>query len=494
MRILYIDIDSLRADHLGCYGYCRNTSPNIDRIASQGVRFDNYYISDAPCLPSRTALTTGQFGIHNGVVGHGGTAANLRSDERLYKLQDKLATESLAGSLRRGTLVDPKFKTAVISGFGFRHASWNFYAGFHEVYDTGKSGRESAHEITPIALKWIDENAQNENWFLHLNYWDPHTPYRTPDSFGNPFESDPLPEWITDEVLEEHWNACGPHSAQEVADMWKGVPRAEFPRQPAQVKGRAGLRKVIDGYDCGVAYMDSHLGQVFQALDDTGILEDTAILISADHAENLGELGIYAEHATADHATCRVPMIVKWPGAKQGTVDTGLHYHLDLPPTLAEILGKEACPSWEGRSYAKAILEGEDCGREYLVISQCAHVCQRGVRWGDWLYLRTYHDGFHMFPDEMLFNIVEDPHEQNNLAPERGDICLEGAKYMKDWHDRMMRTMPNGYSQDPLTTVISEGGPFHAKGNLAEYVKRLEATGRSQYVQSLKERHPYEFK
>ena len=78
MRLLFIDIDTLRPDHLGCYGYERNTSPNIDLIAEESMRFDNYYCSDAPCLPSRAALVTGQFGIHNGVVGHGGTAADLR--------------------------------------------------------------------------------------------------------------------------------------------------------------------------------------------------------------------------------------------------------------------------------------------------------------------------------------------------------------------------------------------------------------------------------
>src|SRR6266581_2484069 len=78
MRILYIDIDSLRPDHLGCYGYTpsRDTSPNIDSLAQQGVRFDNCYVSDAPCLPSRTALWSGRFGIHNGVINHGGIAAD----------------------------------------------------------------------------------------------------------------------------------------------------------------------------------------------------------------------------------------------------------------------------------------------------------------------------------------------------------------------------------------------------------------------------------
>ena len=74
MRIVFFDLDTLRPDHLGCYGYFRNTSPNIDSIAREGVRFDRYYCSDAPCLPSRSALQSGLFGIHNGAVGHGGTA------------------------------------------------------------------------------------------------------------------------------------------------------------------------------------------------------------------------------------------------------------------------------------------------------------------------------------------------------------------------------------------------------------------------------------
>ena len=82
MRILYLDLDTLRPDHLGCYGYLRNTSPNIDRIASEGVRFENYYTADAPCLPSRSALFNGRFGIHTGIVGHGGTAADLRLEGR----------------------------------------------------------------------------------------------------------------------------------------------------------------------------------------------------------------------------------------------------------------------------------------------------------------------------------------------------------------------------------------------------------------------------
>lgn len=81
MRILYIDIDTLRADHLGCYGYQRNTSPNIDRLAEEGILFENVYNSNSPCEPSRTALWTGRHGIHTGVTDHIGKSADLFLDE-----------------------------------------------------------------------------------------------------------------------------------------------------------------------------------------------------------------------------------------------------------------------------------------------------------------------------------------------------------------------------------------------------------------------------
>lgn len=75
MKVLFIDINTLRPDHMSCYGYGRNTTPNIDSVAEEGVRFDRYYCSDAPCLPSRAALVNGTFGIKNGITGHGGNAA-----------------------------------------------------------------------------------------------------------------------------------------------------------------------------------------------------------------------------------------------------------------------------------------------------------------------------------------------------------------------------------------------------------------------------------
>jgi choline-sulfatase len=131
-------------------------------------------------------------------------------------------------------------------------------------------------------------------------------------------------------------------------------------------------------------------------------------------------------------------------------------------------------------------------GRDYLVLSQCAHVCQRSVRWGPHLYMRTYHDGFRLFPQEMLYDLSQDPHEQEDLAEVRPDLCREAVYRLNEWHDDMMATMDSDV--DPLWTVIREGGPLHARGMLKEYCQRLEATGRGWAVPELKRRHPREFR
>ncbi len=487
VRILYLDLDTLRPDHLGCYGYHRNTSPNIDRICSEGVRFNNYYCSDAPCLPSRAALMSGRFGIHTGVVGHGGTCADMRIDGCQRGFRDNLSHTSLPAFLKQQSL-----HTVYIGGFGERHSSWTFYAGFREIHDTGKGGMESAEDVTPTTLDWISRNAEKEDWYLHINYWDPHTPYRAPEEFGNPFENEPLPDWFNEKLIEEHRKLAGPHGAQEV-NMYNNEIDPAYPRHLGEVKDMADMRHLVDGYDCGIAYMDQHIGQILAALEEKGVLDDCAIIVSSDHGENIGELGIYSEHATADHITCRIPMIVRWPGGKAGHINEGLHYNLDLLPTLADLFEKDQQDIWDGESFAPAILKGSDCGREFIVISQCAHVCQRAVRWDDWIYIRTYHDGYHLFPDEMLFNIREDRHEKSNLAPAHPEVCREGAAMLDQWHKQMIDSMPEGYDGiDPMNIVLDEGGPFHASNNLKSYIKRLEETGRGYAVAELAKRHSRE--
>ncbi|WP_145408207.1 sulfatase family protein [Paenibacillus xylanexedens] len=494
MKVLFLDLDSTNPEHLGCYGYHRNTSPNIDGIASEGVRFTNYYTSDAPCAPSRTALMSGQFGIRNGLVGHGGTAGDMKHEGVNRELSGRLSS---GGSLPSYLQIFGGLKTVLISPFAYRHSTFAFYAGFNEIYDTGGFGMESADQVTPVAIDWIRRNAASqEDWFLYINFWDPHTPYRTPESYGDPFADEPIPEWLTEEVLQRHLEKVGPHSASELnidfADKtYNNAVHPQYPRHPGDIPNMDGLRKVIDGYDTGIRYMDEHIGKLFDSLRQEGVMDELLIIISADHSENMGHLGIYGEHSTANQGTCRLPMIVRGPGIGRGEVNEGLHYHLDLLPTFAELLGEPPAPFWDGVSYARALTEGEECGRDYVVVSQCAHVAQRSVRFENWIYIRTYHDGLHLFDKEMLYNLLDDPHEQHNVASEHKDICREAVYYLNEWHDEMMFRSKDDI--DPLWTVIKEGGPFHAKGYLKGYIKRLEETGRGHHVAELKHRHPGEF-
>lgn len=481
MKVLFIDIDTLRPDHMSCYGYGRKTTPNIDKIAGQGVMFTNYYCSDAPCLPSRASLISGMFGIHNGAVGHGGTAADKRLTGESRSFSDPVDNNNLFNIFRKAGMY-----TASISTFAERHSSWWFNAGLNEAHNVGGGGMESGEVVLPVALDWIERNAKREDWLLHLHLWDPHTPYRAPAEFGNPFEDVPLDSWITEEVFGEHLKHTGPHGLNEI-NMYDDAENPKYPRHPGKIVNYKELKRLFDGYDCGVRYADMLIGQVIESLKSKGIYDETAIIVTSDHGENMGELGIYAEHGTADHATCHIPMIIKWPGGQSGVSDNGLHYNLDLAPTMAQLLGVRAYPKWDGQSYADVITQGKDAGRNALVISQMAHVCQRSARFGDWLYVRTYHDGYHLFDDEMLYNLLDDPYEQHDVKDAYPELCCKGAKIILDWHDGMMKS--SNSTVDPLWTVMSEGGPFHAKGHLEKYLVRLENTGRAEGAAKLRRKY-----
>ena len=477
---------------MSCYGYRRKTTPNLDSVAKDSVMFTNYYCSDAPCLPSRSALMSGRYGIHNGVVGHGGTTADPVVEGTERGIFSAYSTYCLPRIFMNEGML-----TASISSFAHRHSNFHFYAGFNEMISNKFGGMESGEYLTPKVLNWLDNHEKDDNWFLHVNYWDAHTPYRAPESFGNPFENEPLSAWITEDVLKEHNKMVGPHKALEIA-MYGNTTRPEFPRYPGEIRDMAGLRKMMDGYDTGILFMDTQIGMIFDKLREQGNFDDLAIIISADHGENMGELGIYGEHATADHPTCRIPMIIKWPGCKKGHVDNDLHLNIDLAPTLAELFGQERKPQWDGDSYVPSLMEGQSCGREYAVLSQCAHVCQRSVRFGDYIYIKTYHDGFHLFDREMLFNLKDDPYEQHDLKDKEPEIVREGSYLLSQWYDEMMLSKSDECTQsghlpvDPLFVTMRDGGPFHARGHLKRYAPHLEKTGRGWAVAELQKRHPRE--
>lgn len=485
MRILYVDIDTLRADHLGCHGYHRDTTPTIDALAARGVRFTDVHASDVPCLPSRTALTTGMLGIRNGVAGHGGTAADLArwgSDRGFFS---QLASGSLPSVLLRAG-----FHTASISSFPLRHGATWWTAGYLESMNLMRGiGTERADQVLPGALDWLERRGRDDRWFLHVHLWDPHTPYTTPAEYGDPFAADPAPAWHTEAVRAAAWGRPGPHSAQEPwgfrPDEWGEPP----PRHPWDLSGEADVRKMFDGYDVGIRYADDAVGTLLAKLGDLGVLDDTAVWIGSDHGEGFGELGIYADHQAADQATTHIPAVLAWPGLAPQAVG-GLRYHLDVAATVAELAGGRLPKHWDGVSAAEALREGEaDAGRSELVVSQGAWTVQRGVRFGDHLYLRTFHDGFHAdWPDEALYDVAADPHEQLDLLAAEPSVADRARGLLADWTaEQLERSLVD---EDPLQTILREGGPFHTQGHLDAYLERLDATGRGAWADVLRTKGP----
>lgn len=482
MRILYFDIDSLRPRHLGCYGYPRATSPTIDRLASQGVRFENVYASDVPCLPSRTAFFGGRFGTKTGVVNHGGRCADLTPQGASRSFRSHGAENSLAS-----LLVRQGYRTASVSPFPRRHSAYQVFWGFHETIDTGMGGLENADVIYAPVSDWIRRNGESDRWFLHVNLWDPHTPYDTPESFGNPFEADPIDPWLTEELLESQRASCGPHSAREVPHITPELPPS-WRWGVGEIKALADAKTHVDGYDTGVRYADDYLGRILADLEALGVLEDTAVIVAADHGENLGELNVWGDHQTADEFTCHIPCVVRWPGVTDPLADSAraeLHYHLDLAATIVELAGPDGADlvrqaGWDGVSLFSE-------GRDALFLSQGAWSCQRSMRWDRWLLIHTLHTGLKEFPETMLFDLAADPHETVDLSAARPDLVDEGLGRIAAWFAEASRECPLG---DPFEVVLAEGGPHHANERSPlweEYCRRLESSDRSAHASWFRE-------
>ena len=457
MRILYIDIDSLRPDHLGCYGYGRDTSPNIDRIASEGVRFTNCYASDMPCMPSRTSLFSGRLGIHHGCVAHTGTRAEPFSEGAQRHFRSEWSRTNWMRQLRNAGL-----RTATFSCFGERHSAWHWYAGFEEIHDTGGFGHKIAEEFTHRVHDWLERNGSDDNWFLHVNFWDVHTPPRTPEAFGVPFADQPLPDpWLTQEALDRDRRQPGNRSPKNNFIIQHA---AKYPKlNPSAMATLQDVKLMLDGYDGAILYTDQQIGLLLDILERHRVLDDTAIIISADHGECLGELNAYGGHCFADHCTGRIPLIVRWPRATDATAGCaadGLIYNIDLAATVTDLVGQKLPAAWDARSMTGA-LRGEPVGRDYLVVSQLAQSQQRAVRFrdgdADYLYIRTYSAGDYRMPGELLFDVGADPHEQTNLTEGFPNVLAQARTLLEEWVSDALKDSSNG---DPLDTVLKESAGF----------------------------------
>jgi arylsulfatase A-like enzyme len=484
MRILLIDIDSLRPDHLGCYGYERDTSPTIDTVAESGVRFENCFVSDAPCLPSRTALATCRYGVNTGVVSHFGEgqwyhtpASGHNPDvDRLMSFQH-LAREGI--------------RTVSISSFGQRHSAYHFPAAFQETIqpttETGVLATETAADVTPKALDWIENNAAEDDWLLHVNYWDVHHPYVGIDDHVDAVrDSGPPAQWPDESALENQAGMTGPRTAdtwpnpREREADWYDEKYAEWPI-PDRFTSREDVVQAVDGYDAAVRKVDGEVDRLLEALDAAGVREETAIIVTGDHGEALGEHGIYVDHAMPHPPCQRVPLIISWPGVtddRAGATVAALVYQFDLMPTICDLADAAVPGAWDAEPFTPA-LTGDEVfeGRDRLVSGHGIYTFGRAVYEEDWVYIRLLHPGVFTFPGrfndpalpseglELLHDRVEDPHCTENLIEDRPTVadrlrgqldCWLAEQVSVGWRD-LQPIDTRG--RDPLARMCSEG-PF----------------------------------
>ncbi|MDA8357433.1 MAG: sulfatase [Actinomycetota bacterium] len=499
MRILYVDVDTLRADHTGPYGYRRAITPNLDALAAEAAVLDRCYASDSPCAPSRAALTSGQFGITTGAIANFGPAADIRMFDR-----------TRYGPTFGGHLYRNGIYTASISCFPERHMAYWFLGNFREWLKPSLSNGddEDAAAVTDAAVDWLVRKGRADNWFLQVHFWDPHIPYVEPTEWcRRAADAGDPPDWPDEEAIAAHAEIYGPHTA---LDLYEGdgswsVPPPPSPNpatMPDAIRTRDDAVQLINGYDGAIAYWDHHLGRLMDTLNALGIAEETAVIVASDHGECLGENGCYGDHPMANEPSHHVPMVIRWPGMTTSAVaadrrSSGLVYHLDLAPTVCELLGIEVPAGWDGSSFAP-VLRGEPfAGRDHLVLSHGAYTYQRAVRTADHLYVRTLHPGCWRLEPEQLYDIEADPHMTRDLldagaGPTRehgqeadaGALSTRLARLLEEWR------------QDHLTLRDPDPDPMEARRyespadafSVPAYQRRLEATGRAHLADDLRRR------
>jgi choline-sulfatase len=380
--ILYL-VDTLRADHLGCYGYSRPVSPRVDAFARQAVTFRHTVAQSSWTRPATTTLLTGLLPRTHGVNG------------RRDKLSDQALT--LAEMLQARGYHTAGFVTNgnVARGFGLAQ-------GF-ETYELLPAKRSAATDVNDAAAGWLASGWKRDApFFLYLHTVEPHAPYNPVAPFRQRF----APE-VHDETL----------TSRRVFHRLEDGSLAPTPE----------LRQsLLDLYDAEIAANDAAFGELVDLLARRGLWEDTVVVFVSDHGEELFDHGGW-EHGKTLHAEMLdVPLIVRAPGAGARTVQRQVQ-QVDVAPTILDLLGLPVPPVVEGRSLAPWIL-GDAAGDEPEAEAY-SWLDQHGFRAASvttpaWRLIEDRAPN----PGRALYDRRADPGERRDLADER----TVRAGYLRD--------------------------------------------------------------
>lgn len=334
-NIILISIDTLRADHLGCYGYKRDTSPNIDSLASESALFLNTYATSPWTLPSHVSLLTSLYGVHHQVY---------HDDE---KMDSSLIT--LADILRQN-----HFFCSAFTGGGFLSSVYGFSKGF-DTYMEG-AGRifhqDSSERVYKAVSRWLDRN-KDKKFFLFIHTYQPHDPYSCPDPYKTMF--------LDEEAKWKHLNLLN----------HLGGKKAIFRNLPEQERQNA-----IGLYDGEIRYTDEKLiGPLVEKLKEMSLYDQTMIIFTSDHGEEFYDHGGWGHGHSLYDESLKVPLIIKFPESKfAGEKFENIISHVDIMPTiLDEMELYDPKIRFDGRSLMP-ILKGKEKDDRFFFADIGSHV------------------------------------------------------------------------------------------------------------------------
>ena len=317
-NLLLITLDTLRADHLSCYGYQRPTSPALDRFAATATRFEDVTCSMPTTLPSHWTLFTGLPPAVHGVTRNGQVAESQ--------------PPSIFGLLGRTGAT-----TAAIVSAGVVEARFVRGLGFDEViFDRPDAGvfQVSGRVVTDNAVRWLERH-RGERFALWLHYYDPHEPYHPPAEVAARFTA----------------GYAGELPAALATDWLVGL---NDPAADAALSA-ADRQHVVDLYDAEVAFLDQQLGRVLAAVAELGLEGSTLVVIVADHGQAHGESSFWGHGERLLEPVIKVPLLVHLPGQGEGRAVSAAVETLDLMPSLLEWFALPPLPELPGRSLAGAV-------------------------------------------------------------------------------------------------------------------------------------------
>jgi len=430
MNVVLIVIDTLRADHLSCYGYFRNTSPTIDRLAREGVLFENFYASGIATGPGFTSIVTGRYPTtHKYYI----TPYDVPN---AYQLDDNIPVLA-------EIMWDNGFVTAAVDNLiNFRSHMKHFVRGYEYYMNPTKTSRWVHHHLTADqannkALPWIRSHSY-EKFFLFIHYWDPHTPYNQPEAYRSVFRQ-----------------KNGSLEGLEIRRAPAGYDYVPGWGKVGEIVYESGGRS-IDLYDGEILYVDNAVAQVVEALKEERILDETMIIITSDHGEGLGQHGLWG-HAGLHETIVRVPLIIRFPEKlPKGLRVKEYAQHADIVPTILDYAAVPSDAEFDGESLRKLVEGGRI--RDFAV---CETWGERCIISGEWKLIVHYPielkildevfpppiPRYHFEPAKTvsqkmvvkgergyeLYNLKRDPMETVNLADDEPDILKELEKKLDEW-------------------------------------------------------------